>query len=43
MIAVLLDIEPWDVDRYVDGIMAMLGALNRAGAIQVAVVWGLLR
>lgn len=43
MIAVLLDIEPWDVDRYVDGIIAKLGALDRAGAIQVAVVWGLLR
>ena len=43
MIAVLLDIEPWDVDRYVDGIIAKLGALDRAGAIQVAVAWGLLR
>jgi DNA-binding NarL/FixJ family response regulator len=43
MIAVLPDIEPWDVDRYVDGTIAKLGALDRAGAIQVAVVWGLLR
>jgi DNA-binding NarL/FixJ family response regulator len=42
MIAMLLDIEPGDVDWYIDCVAAKLGAEDRAGTIHAARAWGLL-